>query len=75
MQGVSYRLTTDGRRGNRRSTKLNGGVLLFSFDAATKPMALQIEWTTDVVPAISEAIEQLDEASNPTRDNRHQHCG
>ena len=28
-------------------------------------VALQIEWTTDVVPAIYEAIEQLDEASKP----------
>lgn len=65
MQGVRYRLTTDGTTWKTVAPESNGGVLKFSFDAATKPMALQIEWTTDVVPAIYEAIEQLDEASKP----------
>jgi hyaluronoglucosaminidase len=65
LEGVTYKLTCDGTTWKAVTPVSDSGVLKFSFDANTKPQALQIEWTTDVIPAIYEAVEQVDAAAKP----------
>ncbi len=65
MQGVSYKLTTDGATWKAIVPESADGVVKFSFNGSISPVALQINWTADVVPAIYEAIEQLDATAKP----------
>ncbi len=64
IEGVTYKVSTDGTTFSAITPQGNGNVIKFTFGDIT-PRMLQMEWTGDVVPAIYEAVEEVDEASEP----------
>lgn len=63
MQNATYSLTQNGNTWKPITPESKNGVVTFSFDANTKPVALQIAWTGNTTPAIYEAIEDADEST------------
>jgi hypothetical protein len=63
MQNATYSLTQNGNTWKPITPESKNGVVTFSFDANTKPVALQIAWTGNTTPAVYEAIEDADESA------------
>lgn len=63
MQNATYSLTQNGNTWKSITPESKNGVVTFSFDVNTKPVALQIAWTGNTTPAVYEAIEDADEST------------